>query len=106
MPRLAWILSALLLPSMALAQATIQLPVVAATGQDVDLELASSHFNAPSLDGVLDPSDTVTIVAAGGTVSLATTSNLGMVSGDGDEDPTVPSPPSGRRGTRGATDGP
>ncbi len=86
------LLAALLAPGFAAAGGvTVELPPVAATAQDVPLELASSHFNAIALSGTHDPADAVTFSGLHGTLTLATTAGLTLTLGTGvdDDDVTV-----------------
>ena len=89
MARTPVFLLALLAPASALAQATIELPPVAATAEDTDLELATVHFNAISLGGTHASSDPVTLTATNGTVELASLSGLSLSAGTGSGDTTV-----------------
>ena len=88
--RTAPILAALLLvPAVARAQATIELPPIAAVSADGSLELASTHFNAIALGGTHAPADPVTLSATNGVLSLVSTSGLALAAGTGTGDATV-----------------
>lgn len=73
-------------PGAAGQPVALTVPPVAVTRTDQAVSFASKTFDAPTIDGELEPEALIEVSASGGTLTLAGTAGLTFTLGDGEKD--------------------